>query len=94
GNSFSIPYLATGGIRGGLAFAGERGMELLDLPQGSRVRSAEDTKRLVSEGSNDGARVDLRVSDNELGRFLLTILQKAIRTEFSGNVTVALGGSS
>lgn len=91
GSSFHIPYLATGGIRGGFAIAGERGAELINLPQGSRVRSAADTSRLLGQGGREGNSVKLVASDNEIGRFLVRILQKAIRTDYSGNVTVALG---
>jgi hypothetical protein len=39
---------ASGGIRGGLTLVGEQGMELADLPVGSRVWSNPDTRRKLA----------------------------------------------
>jgi len=44
----NIRAMASGGIGGGLTLVGERAAELVDLPQGSRVRSGADTQRILA----------------------------------------------
>jgi phage-related protein len=47
---FTIPAFARGGVApGGPALVGERGPELVNLPRGSRVHSAADTRRLSAQ---------------------------------------------
>jgi len=54
---------ANGGVTdGGLAMVGERGKELVNLPKGSRVHSAADTKKMMSGGSNGAGTVNLTVN--------------------------------
>lgn len=51
----TLSYLAKGGIASGMAIVGERGPELVDLPSGSRVRTAGDTQReLAKMGGGQG----------------------------------------
>lgn len=57
-NTPNVPYLAHGGIKGGLAMVGERGRELVRLPQGATTYSAEDTARMT-DGSNGSTQVEL-----------------------------------
>ena len=48
-----IPGFASGGVsRGGLAVVGERGPELVNLPNGSRVHSNADSRQMVGGGGN------------------------------------------
>jgi trimeric autotransporter adhesin len=49
-----ISYLAKGGNAGGLAMVGENGPELVDLPTGSRVRTAGDTQRELGRSGGGG----------------------------------------
>ncbi len=43
------PALALGGVADGLTWVGERGAELVDLPAGSYVHDAEESKRIAAE---------------------------------------------
>ena len=49
---------------GGLAWVGENGRELVNLPQGSRVTNAADTRRMLS-AANDSAQVVVKVQAND-----------------------------
>lgn len=49
-----IPRLAQGGIRGGWAMLGERGAELVKLPQGSQVYSAAQSHGMLERGEAGG----------------------------------------
>jgi phage-related protein len=60
GNTISVPRigrLAQGGITGGLALVGERGPELINLPQGSRVTPAGQTAAMLSAAQPIGGNV-------------------------------------
>lgn len=53
-----LPAFANGGVSsGGLALVGERGAELVNLPKGASVTPANDTRSLLSRGS-DNSRVE------------------------------------
>jgi hypothetical protein len=53
-----IPAFANGGVsKGGLALVGERGREIVNLPKGASVTPANDTRSLLSKGS-DNSRVE------------------------------------
>lgn len=45
---------ATGGVRSNMTLVGERGPELVNLPAGSRVRSNEDSRRMMALSSAGG----------------------------------------
>jgi len=66
----NMEWWASGGVsKGGLAMVGERGPELVNLPAGSRVTSAPQTKRMLGGISNTiNVSVNGRVgaSDSEL----------------------------
>jgi hypothetical protein len=49
-----IKGAASGGNQTGLTWVGEEGPELLDLPVGSRVRTAGDSRRAASQSGGDG----------------------------------------
>ena len=54
GKSFHIPEMAHGGIGGGLMMVGERGRELVRLPQGSQVIPNGSTEAMLSRGGGGG----------------------------------------
>lgn len=91
GNSFHIPSMARGGIHGGLAIVGERGRELVRLPQGSTVVPNGTTEAMLAGGGGGGRTViELRSDGSRLADLLLEILRHAIRVE-GGDVQVVLG---
>jgi hypothetical protein len=60
----AVPAFASGGIHGGLALVGERAAELVELPQGARVRSGADTQRMLADmvsgaGGGTGGRLEV-----------------------------------
>lgn len=73
-----IPLLARGGIRGGLAIVGERGRELVRLPQGSQVIPNGQTERMLGGGGGGGQLVinfnglvtDPRAAAEEIAKLL------------------------
>lgn len=46
----AIPHGATGGPHSGVTLVGEKGPELVDLPGGSYIHTADETKRMLSAG--------------------------------------------
>jgi hypothetical protein len=53
GSGNYIPGYAAGGVSGGgMAWVGERGPELVNLPSGSRVHSAQDSKQMAQGGTS------------------------------------------
>lgn len=90
GTSFGtpdIPYLASGGIGGGLAVVGERGRELVRLPQGSNVYSAEDSARMMADGGggSSATQVEMKFS-GDVDTAFATAFMKLVRT---GKITIA-----
>ena len=80
-----IPGFASGGVsRGGLAVVGERGPELVNLPNGSRVHSNADSRQMVGGTNTINVYVQGRVgaSDQEIRE-----LAKKVGEEISRNVT-------
>jgi hypothetical protein len=62
-NLKNVAGFANGGITdGGLTMVGERGREIVNLPKGSRVHSAADTKQMLSGASNGSGTVNLTVN--------------------------------
>lgn len=55
----SVPAFASGteSTPGGLAWVGEQGPELVDMPAGARVSNAADTRRMMAANDDGGARV-------------------------------------
>lgn len=91
GNSFHIPSMARGGIHGGLAIVGERGRELVRLPQGSTVVPNGTTEAMLAGGGGGGRTViELRSDGSRLADLLLELLRNAIRVQ-GGDVQVVLG---
>lgn len=84
----------SGGIRSNLTMVGEAGPELVQLPPGSRVRTAGDTRRLTSGGTGgavpSAGRLFIDAAGDDLSQLLLKILRHAIRDQ-GGDVQVVLG---
>jgi hypothetical protein len=92
-NTPNIPYLARGGIAGGLAMVGERGRELVRLPQGSTVIPNGTTESMMAQGGGGGGRLMLgfeRGSGNRLEDALIEMVQNYVHKR-GGNTQVALG---
>ncbi|MFB4273026.1 hypothetical protein [Nonomuraea sp. GTA35] len=82
---------ATGGPAGGWTMVGERGAELVKLPFGSQVTSANQTAAMLASGAAPAPTViELRSSGSAIDDMLLQILRKAIRVR-GGNVQLVLG---
>ena len=62
--------------RGGLTYLAENGPELVDLPQGSRVHTAQETRQILGGGT------DMRETEAKLDRAVDLLGQ--ISTELSG----------
>lgn len=89
-----IPRLAHGGIRGGLAWVGERGRELLELPQGTRTLTGGDAERRAA-GGGDARQLELVASwgggggpAGDLGAALLKLMRIEIRDRGGDPVAV------
>jgi Prophage tail length tape measure protein/D-alanyl-D-alanine carboxypeptidase len=66
---FHTPGHATGTSYSpaGLSLVGEQGRELVDLPRGSRVYSASDTRRMLSGGNDNSAKFNFQWSIDATG---------------------------
>lgn len=78
-----FPYLARGGIAGGMAVVGEQGPELVQLPQGSRVfpagQSAQMADRMAQQGGGSAGPLEVRFVGNTSDALATTVMQM-IRT--------------
>jgi hypothetical protein len=89
-----VGQAASGGARSGMAWVGEHGPELVDLPPGSRVYSSGDSNRMA--GQDNGRDVTVRlVADRTTERGVVDALFRMFRAEiqgqFQGDVQLALG---
>jgi len=91
GKSFSIPYMARGGIGSGWAVVGERGRELIKMAPGSTVIPNGQTEAMLGGGGGGGRTViELRSSGSRVDDMLVELLRNAIRVR-GGNVQLVLG---
>jgi hypothetical protein len=94
-SALSIPGLAGGGTitNPGVTLVGERGPELLMLPTGASVTPLTGASRSASGGQGIGGSVTLVIKgdDSDTGHFIAGLLRKTVRTEYRGNVQMALG---
>lgn len=86
----SIAGRASGGVAGGLTWVGERGPELVRLPQGSTVYPSGQSQGMAS-GGGGVARVELSWAGGNAGDEFMNWLRKNIRVTSGGNVQSALG---
>lgn len=90
-NTPNIPYLARGGIAGGLAMVGERGRELVRLPHGSTVMSNSATEAALGRsGGPIQVSLELRSSGARIDDLLLELLRSAVRVR-GGDVQLVIG---
>lgn len=80
---------ASGGVSGGMTWVGERGPELVRLPQGSTVYPAGQSAQMT--GGGGVARVELSWAGGNAGDEFMNWLRKNIRVTSGGNVQTALG---
>jgi hypothetical protein len=84
-----IPRLARGGIAGGLAFVGDAGTELVDLPQGSHVRPHGSFPSGFG-GQDVRVVLELRSGGSRWDDFLIEAIRKAVGDR-GGNVQTVIG---
>lgn len=87
----------SGGIRSNMTLVGEAGPEIVNLPAGSRVRTAGDTRRIMARGGGGvntvpTGRLMIDAAGDDLSQLLLKVLRHAIRDQ-GGDVQVVLGRS-
>jgi hypothetical protein len=86
----SIPHRATGGIGGGLTMVGERGRELVRLPQGSSTIPNGTTEAMLASGGGGGGgapiHITLELDGNAVGHAIVEPLQKINRTQWQGKM--------
>ena len=70
GGGFAIPGFANGTnfAPGGLSLVGERGPELVNLPRGSRVTPAAQTRNMMN--GTQGVRVEIGVNDDRFNAYV------------------------
>lgn len=92
----SIGQAASGGIRGGLTWVGERGPELMNVAPGSRVYSNGDSKRMAGGGGDDSQFVGIvqvqRTGDSMLDEIFKGI-QIRIERRYQGSAQKAFGNA-
>lgn len=87
----SLNGKASGGIAGGWTMVGEHGRELVRLPFGSQVTSANQTAAMMATGGGAvGVVLEVRGGDAEFSRFMAQWIRKFVHAK-GGNVQVAFG---
>jgi len=83
-----------GGIPGGdgLSWINERGPELVKFPSGSRVFSAEESKRIAGSKSSGPTVIELRSGGSRLDDLLVEVIAKAVKVR-GGDVQLVLGAA-
>jgi hypothetical protein len=81
---------ASGGARGGMTMVGEEGPEIVDLPYGSTVRTAGETREMMRGGGGGPAELRLSLAPGMQRGFMRELLE-ALRVEIQA---VAGTGSS
>lgn len=84
---------ASGGPAGGWTMVGERGPELVRLPFGSQVTTANQTAAVMTGGGQAGPIVlEVRGGDAEFSRFMAQWIRRFVHAK-GGNVQTAFGRS-
>lgn len=82
---------ASGGSRSNQVLVGERGPEIVDLAPGSRVRSHDSTRTMLSQGGQAPMQhYTIMIGNDKLGEFLIDPLKGVIRKR-GGSVQAVLG---
>lgn len=84
---------ATGGVRE--TMVGEAGPEMVRLPPGAHVKTANATRRIMDQNNGGGGVAVLQIvgDDSDTSNFLLKMLRKTIHVK-GGNVQLVLGKGS
>ncbi|MEU2510572.1 phage tail protein [Streptomyces syringium] len=88
-----ITGAAGGGPRSALTWVGEQGPELVNLPFGSRVRTAGDSRRMAAGMGSGGSTpivIHLQIGGREFGELVVDTARREVRTR-GGNVQAVLG---
>lgn len=90
-----VSRAASGGIRDGRVWVGEQGPELVDLPSGSMVHSAGQSRAMTeraaaSGGGNGMMTIQLILGTTSLGEIMIDPIRKAVWTR-GGDVQAVLG---
>jgi hypothetical protein len=80
---------AAGGVHEGPTIVGERGPELVDLPSGSFVHTASDTRSLLSSGGGGNTYVNVNMPPGSDGDDVVRALKKYERRNGSVPIRVA-----
>lgn len=75
---------ASGGARDGLTWVGEEGPELVDIPAGSRVMTAGDSRRFAAAQNGGGGPVQIMVKLDPRADPFMRALLEALRFEING----------
>lgn len=93
----NVGAAATGGVRSNLTMVGERGPELVNMPAGSHVRSAGDTRRTLAgmgaQGGGEPFTIVIESSGSRMDDLLVELLRGAVKAK-GGNVQLAVMGRS
>ncbi|MEV0382890.1 hypothetical protein [Nonomuraea sp. NPDC050643] len=85
---------ASGGVAGGMTLVGERGPELVRLPFGSQVTSANQTAAALAAGGGSGTLtvvLEVRGGQSEFDRFMAAWIRRFVRVKGGGSVQTAFG---
>jgi len=90
-----VSRAASGGVRDGRVWVGEQGPELVDLPSGSMVHSAGQSRAMTeraaaNNGGNGTMVIQLVIGGRSLGEIMIDPLRTAVWTR-GGDVQAVLG---
>ncbi len=89
-NGGPIGAAASGGGRGGQVIVGENGPELVNLPFGSAVTPASNTRAMLQGGGTTTVVLEINSAGSAMDNLLVELLRKAVRVR-GGNVQLVLG---
>jgi hypothetical protein len=90
-----ITGAAGGGARSGWTMVGEHGIELIKLPAGTPVKGNAMTQNMLAGAGTGGGTVRLVIdtAGSGLDQVLVEILRRVIKSDFGGDVQVAMGAA-
>jgi len=93
--SGGITGAATGGARSGWTMVGEHGAELIKLPAGTAVKGNAMAQNMLAGAGTGGGTVRLLIdtAGSGLDQVLVEILRRVIKSDFGGDVQVAMGAA-
>lgn len=93
GGIYGAGHAQEGGPRGNMVLVGEQGPELVNLPTGSMVKPAGETRQMLRGGGAPPVNVIISVpaSAGAFIRALMEDMRENVRVEYGGDVNEALG---